>query len=142
MQLLREIDSPIPGPLRVAAEMTGTWKFDPAEVTEIVELARRLGASLHLAPVRHDVEALVLERLAAIVEGRSAAVHAAEISVILALAERLGLRVELWEAQNRLWSWAGGSPVTLDRDATAELARRLWFDPGTLLQRARFAPVA
>ena len=62
--------------------------------------------------------------------------------MILDLAKRLGLWLDLWEAQNRFWAWAGGSSVTLDREATAALAQRLWFDEGTLLQRAGFAPVA
>ena len=76
MEFLREIDSPIPAPLRVAADVTltrahprrhasararATVKLDEAEKALLgtVELARRLGAHLHVAPVRRDVEAIV-----------------------------------------------------------------------------------
>jgi len=99
----------------------------------------RLDAHLRLAPVRRRVEALVLDRLAALAAGRTPAARAAECVGILALAERLGLRLDLWEAQNRLWAWAGSSHVTLARDLTAELARRLWFEEGALLARAGYA---
>ncbi len=155
MEFLRELDSPVPPPLRVAADVTlsgrllagverarsGELDLPTAEreLGEVVELARRLDAHLRLAPVRRRVEALVLDRLAALAAGRTPAARAAECVGILALAERLGLRLDLWEAQNRLWAWAGSSHVTLERDLTAELARRLWFEEGALLARAGYA---
>jgi hypothetical protein len=154
MEFLREIDSPIPGPLRVAADVTLTGRLlelmrraragelglpeAESQLGEIVDLSRRLGAHTWLETVRRDVEALVLERLAAVAAGRAPAARAAEAAGILALAERLGLRVDLWQAQNRLWAWAGSGGVTLERDATADLARRLWFDEGALLARAGY----
>ncbi len=155
MEFLREIDSPIPGPLRVAADVTLTGRLievmrrarvgevslgaAEAQLRSIVELAQRLGAHLRLGPVRHDVEALVLERIHALVTGRAPAARAAEAAGILALAERLGLRLDLWEAQNRFWAWAGTPRVTLERDAAADLARRLWFDDAAILARAGYA---
>ena len=155
MEFLREIDSPIPGPLRVAADVTlgarlgaalarartGELDLDAAEreLGGIVELARRLDAHVRLGPVRRQVEALVLERLGALLAARTPAARAAECAGILALAERLGLRLDLWEAQNRLWAWAGSPGATLDRDVAAELARRLWFDEDALLARAGYA---
>jgi hypothetical protein len=48
--------------------------------------------------------------------------------------------VDLWRAQNQLWAWAGSGRVALERDATAELARRLWFDERAVLARAGYAP--
>jgi alpha-amylase/alpha-mannosidase (GH57 family) len=154
MEFLRELDSPIPGPLRVAADVTLTGRLldvmrrtrageltmssAEEELAAVVELARRLGARLRVGPVSHDVEALVLERLRAIVEGRAPAARAAEVAEILGLAERLGLRLDLWEAQNRLWAWAGSSRATLDRETAAELATRLWFEPEALLERAGY----
>jgi hypothetical protein len=155
MEFLREIDSPVPAPLRVAADVTFTARLRElmrrarggeldlveaeAELGEIVEASRRLGARPWLGTVRRDVEALVLERLGALAAGRAPAARAAEAAGILALAERLGLRVDLWQAQNRFWAWAGSGPVTLERDVTAELARRLWFDVGAVLARAGYA---
>jgi alpha-amylase/alpha-mannosidase (GH57 family) len=156
MEFLREIDSPIPRPLRVAADVTLTERLlevmrrarageldlsaAEAQLVEVVQLARRLDARLRLAPVRHGVEALVLERLQALVAGHAPAARAREAAQILAVAERLGLRLDLWEAQNRLWAWAGSSRVTLDRDTAAELARRLWFEEEAVLARAGYAP--
>ncbi len=155
MEFLREIDSPVPAPLRVAADVTLTARLlelmrrarageldlveAEAELRGIVEQSRRLGARPWLATVRRDVEALVLERLAAIAAGNGPAARAAEAAGILARAERLGLRLDLWEAQNRLWAWAGAGSVTLERDAAAELARRLWFDERAFLARAGYA---
>jgi hypothetical protein len=155
MEFLREIDSPVPAPLRVAADVTltarllavldrarsGAIDLETAELElgAVVSLARRLDAHLRLAPIRRRVEALVLDRLGALLAARQPGSRAAECVGILALAERLGLRLDLWEAQNRLWAWAGSSHVTLERDAAAELARRLWFDEAALLARAGYA---
>ncbi|HEX9308715.1 MAG TPA: glycoside hydrolase, partial [Anaeromyxobacter sp.] len=155
MEFLREIDSPVPAPLRVAADVTlgvrlgaalararaGDLDLDAAEreLGAIVALARRLDAHVRLGPVRRQVEALVLDRLGALLAARTPAARAIECAGILALAERLGLRLDLWEAQNRLWAWAGSPGVTLDREVAAELARRLWFDEDALLARAGYA---
>jgi alpha-amylase/alpha-mannosidase (GH57 family) len=157
MEFLREIDSPIPGPLRVAADVTLTGRLlevmrrarageiglDEAETALGMEvrLAQRLGARIFIGPVRRDVEAIVLERIEALAQGHAPAARAREAAAILALAERLGLTLDLWAAQNRAWAWAGTWPVTLDRELSAELARRLWFDEGAFLARAGHAPV-
>jgi hypothetical protein len=154
MEFLREIDSPVPAPLRVAADVTLTARLLAAlgraravdldleaaarEIGSVVALARRLDAHLRLAPARRRVEGLVLDRLGALVAGRNPAARATECIGILALAERLGLRLDLWQAQNRLWDWAGSTHVTLDRETAAELARRLWFDEAALLGRAGY----
>jgi alpha-amylase/alpha-mannosidase (GH57 family) len=158
MEFLREIDSPIPGPLRVAADVTLTrrlldvtgraleGKVALAEAEEAllsaVDVARRLGAHLHLGRVRADVEALVNGRVAALLARSGTAARAAELVGILRLTQQLGLWIDLWDAQNRLWSWAGSSAVALDRETTAALARALWFDEATLLARAGYEPVA
>jgi hypothetical protein len=89
--------------------------------------------------VRREVQAIVLERLDGLAAGRSPAARAAECAAILALADRLGLGLDLWDAQNRLWAWAGSGRATLDRGAAAELARRLWFEEGAVLERAGYA---
>jgi hypothetical protein len=148
----------VPRPLRIAAEVAlssrlrdltgrtraGELEIDDSEpqIVGTVELAIRLGARLHLAPLRRDVAEVVLARIGALRDGRDAAGSAADIARALALAERLGLEVDLWEAQNRLWEWAGSASVRLDRDTVAELARRLWFDPPVFLRRAGLGAVA
>ncbi|MGC3999208.1 MAG: DUF3536 domain-containing protein [Anaeromyxobacter sp.] len=108
MEFLRTIDSPVPGPLRVAADVTltrrllrvtGAARADAvdlasaeAELASTVELARRLGAHLNLPPVRRDVEALVSQRLSALLAGKAPAARAAELAAVLGLARRLGLQ--------------------------------------------------
>jgi alpha-amylase/alpha-mannosidase (GH57 family) len=157
MEFLREIDLPVPGPLRVAADVALTRRLlkvtsaaragqvglveAESELVAALALAERLGAHLHIAPVRRDVEALVDERVSALQAG-GAAGPAAELVGILDQAHRLGLRLDLWSAQNRFWAWAGSGTVTLDRGTTADLARKLWFDEATLLTRAGYAPIA
>ena len=56
----------------------------------------------------------------------------------MGLARRLGLELDLWDAQNQLWTWAGSARVTIDREVAAELARSFWFDEPTLLARAGY----
>jgi hypothetical protein len=111
-----------------------------AEIARVVELADKLEARLHLAPVRRDVQALVRGRLAALLAGNAPSARAAELVGILELSQQLGLVVDLWEAQNRLWEWAGSTLVTLDRETASRLARTLWFDEERLLARAGYAP--
>ncbi len=155
MDFLSEIDSPIPGPLRVAADVTlsrrllavtgkavrGELDLPGAEIelTGTVQLARRLGAHLHLDPVKRDVEHLVRARLSALLAGKGVALRAAELVGILDLARRLGLELDLWDSQNRLWEWAAAR-VSLDRETLAQLGRQLWFDEATLEARAGYAP--
>jgi alpha-amylase/alpha-mannosidase (GH57 family) len=158
MEFLREIDSPVPGPLRVAADVLLSRQIQEvteaaargeldlaaagAQLSQAVETSRRLGAHLHLTPVRQHVEALIRDRLAALLAGRTPAARAAELEAILDMASRLGLSLELWDAQNRFWDWTGSGRVTLERDALARLARSLSFDEATVEERAGYAPRA
>ena len=68
-----------------------------------------------------------------------ASARALELADLLDLAERLGLSLDLWEAQNVAWTWAASGRMRLDRYALARLARRLWIDEGTLDARVRAA---
>jgi hypothetical protein len=78
--------------------------------------------------------------MAALVAGRAPAARADELVGVLDLAQRLGLWLDLWEAQNRLWDWTGSGPVTLEASTLRTLAHHLWFDEGTLLARAGYGP--
>ncbi|HYG69537.1 MAG TPA: glycoside hydrolase, partial [Anaeromyxobacteraceae bacterium] len=154
MLFLREIDSPVPGPLRVAADVTLTRRVldvtgaartghvsaerAEGELAQSVALACRLDAHLHLLPVRRDVAELVRSRLEALLSGRAPATRGAELVRILDLSHRLGLELDLWDAQNRLWAWATSAGVTLDRGTTRDLSRALWFDDAVVLERAGF----
>ncbi|WP_242340713.1 DUF3536 domain-containing protein [Anaeromyxobacter sp. SG66] len=156
MEFLREIDSPVPTPLRVAADVTLTRRIldvtararagavsieeGIAELLATVQLASALGAHFDVVRVRREVEELVRTRLEALVAGRGGPARADELIAILELARRVGLWLDLWEPQNRFWEWAGTRGITLDRERTARLARRLWFDERTLLVRAGYAP--
>jgi len=123
MEFLREIDSPIPGPLRVAADVTLTGRllqltsaaragvaqvsaFGP-ELEDTVELARRLGAHLHVAALRTEVGALALVLLDGLLAGVAPGKRAVELASSLELARRLGLQLDMWDLQNRLWAWGG-----------------------------------
>jgi hypothetical protein len=156
IEFLREIDSPVPTPLRVAADVTLTRRIldvtgraragavrieeGERELLATVDLARRLGAHFDVVAVRREVEALVRTRLDALVAGQAASQRAVELVGILDLARRVGLWLDLWEPQNQFWAWAGNPGITLDREKTAALASRLWFDERTILQRAGYAP--
>ncbi|BDG08721.1 DUF3536 domain-containing protein [Anaeromyxobacter paludicola] len=158
MEFLRELDSPVPGPLRAAADVSLSRRLSSLtrrigagevalrdgepELRGTVELARRLGVGLHLDPVRRQVLEVVEARMADVAAGRGAAARAAELVEVLSLASRLGLTLDLWAAQNRLWDWAGANGAALDRDSLAALGRELWFDEETLLARAGYAPLA
>jgi hypothetical protein len=155
MEFLREIDSPIPDPLRVAADVTLTRRLlhitrsarageidldaAEAELEAIAALARRLGAHLHLPLVRREVTELVVRSLEDLAAGKPPARPAALLARLVGLARRFGLELDLWDAQNRLWAWAGSVPVTVDREVAIELARCFWFDEATLLARAGYA---
>jgi hypothetical protein len=155
MEFLREIDSPIPGPLRVAADVTLTGRllrFTAAaragvadlsaagpELEATVELAQRLGAHLHLSALRLDVGALAVGLLDELLAGSAPGRRAVELARSLDLAKRLGLALDMWDLQNRLWEWAGSGRVAVDREVALDLARSLWFDERTLLRRAGHA---
>ncbi|HTP26221.1 MAG TPA: DUF3536 domain-containing protein [Anaeromyxobacteraceae bacterium] len=156
MELLREIDSPIPDPLLVAAGLSLTrrlldvtanalreeadLKTAQDEMTAIVQLAQSLHARIHLEPVRRSVEELVRARMAALIDGANAPVRAEELVVALDTAHRLGLWLDLWSPQNQLWEWTGTPRVTLDRAILSQLAQPLWFGEAVLEARAGYGP--
>ena len=155
MEFLCELDSPIPAPLRVAADVTltgrllqatraarsGELELDAAEaeLEEITALARRLGAHLDTPTLRRELVELVAQNVQELVSGRPPARPAAMLARLVGLAKRLGLELDLWAAQNQLWTWAVSARVTIDREVAAELARCFWFDEPTLLARAGYS---
>jgi hypothetical protein len=78
--------------------------------------------------------------MAALVDGQGAEIRADELCEILGLAQRLGLGLDLWDSQNRLWEWAATREATFDRDTLSRLARSLWLDETTVDARAGYLP--
>jgi alpha-amylase/alpha-mannosidase (GH57 family) len=154
MEFLHEIDSHIPDPLRVAADFTLTRRLlhvtraarrgevelgaAEAELDATVALAGRLGARLHAPVLRREVGELVSLLVGELAEGKPPARPAEQLTRLVGLARRLGVEIDLWTPQNRLWQWAGAARVTVDRELAAELARGFWFDEATLLERAGY----
>ncbi len=109
-----------------------------AEMEELAALARRLGAHLHVPNIRREVGKLVAQNLQELLAGKPPARPAAMLARLAGLARRLGMELDLWDAQNKLWAWAGSARLTIDREVAAELARNFWFDERTLLSRAGY----
>ena len=151
MLFMREIDSPIPSALRVAADesltqrlltvtgsaLRGDIDLDAAEpqLLETVDLSRTLEAHLDVEPVRRDVEKLVRSRMAAMIAGRGPLLRAEELVGILQLSQRLGLWLDLWATQNQFWEWVAAQPAALDPATLTRLAPLLWFEPTVLSAR-------
>jgi hypothetical protein len=148
IDFLREIDSPVPRPLQVAADVALTRQAQEqtravaegridlnsahADLLATVQVAKRLGARIDRAaivPEFHDHLARLVDRL---LQGAGEA--AGQISGLLELAEKLHVHLDLWVAQNRMWDAA--HELELDPDQLARLSRALWFDERTLAARA------
>jgi hypothetical protein len=150
IDFLREIDSPVPRPLQVATDVALTrqaqqcaraladGKLDLAtaqpELLATAQLARRLGARIDPAAVQKPFHEL-LHRLVARLLAGGAGDAAPQLSGVLELAARLGVYLDLWEAQNRLWDAV--DEVRIEPEQLTRLARALWFDERTLVARAQ-----
>lgn len=62
--------------------------------------------------------------------------EALDLFVLVKLAERLGIALDLWPAQNRAWDWVKRAGQKLDGELLRRLAVRLFFDEEALLRRA------
>ena len=148
IDFLREIDSPVPRPLQVAADVALTRQAQEqtrsvaegrvdlnsahADLLSTMQVAKRLGARIDRAaivPEFHQHLAALVDRL---LQGEGDA--AGQIAGLLELAEKLHIPLDLWAAQNRLWDAA--HELDLDPDQLARLSRALWFDERTLANRA------
>lgn len=153
MLFLREIDTPIPMALRVAADVALSWKLDRmmaqleagkgslavahGKLIELVGTARRLGARLDVAAVRDAFGKLIEDRIAQL-DTPGEGNPAFEIIQLIDMGERLGLPLDLSQAQDRVWAILGDrGGRSFDRDTLSRLAHKLWFDVPTLEARAR-----
>jgi hypothetical protein len=148
IEFLREIDSPVPRPLQVAADVALTRQAHEqaralaqgrvdlataqAELLGTAQLAKRLGARIDPQAVAPEFQAILKEMVARLVADRRREA-AGSIAGVVQLAEKLGLHLNLWEAQNRVW--AAMPQLDLDPDPLSRLARALWFDERTLAAR-------
>jgi hypothetical protein len=55
---------------------------------------------------------------------------------LLELASRLSVWLDLWSAQNKIWSLAASGAFRAHLRELPRLARKFWFDENTLLARA------
>ncbi|HEX9577645.1 MAG TPA: DUF3536 domain-containing protein, partial [Myxococcales bacterium] len=146
IEFLRELDSPVPRPLQVAAdvalthealEAAGTLTSDTAaaqaDLTSIAQLASRLGARIDLEALRIPLSAQMRAFFDEALSGRREA--ALGFADLADLARRLGVHLDLWALQNALWDAVRSGTLPLDGAALAQLARALWFDEETLATR-------
>jgi hypothetical protein len=149
IDFLREIDSPVPRPLQVASDVALTHQaqqcaraladekvdlaFAQTELLATAQTAKRLGARIEhgaIAGPFSEVLHRLVERLLA--GSRDAA---AQLAGMLELAARLGIHLDLWEAQNRVWDAA--DELRVDADSLGRAAKALWFDERTLAARVQ-----
>ncbi|MBR2978858.1 MAG: DUF3536 domain-containing protein [Myxococcaceae bacterium] len=160
MELLREIDSPIPLPLCVAADRSLSHQFEElvrrleegrverakahAEFTQLKRTAEKLGVSPDLSPLKPAFDRMLrreMDRLG----GYQSADAVFELTELIELTQRLGLHLDLSAVQNQLWALVASNAGGLDRDQIVRLAQKLWFEPQALenrAQRAASAPLA
>ncbi|HUJ26732.1 MAG TPA: DUF3536 domain-containing protein [Myxococcales bacterium] len=149
IDFLREIDSPVPRALQIAADVALThdamevaYRLARAEIDaaaaesgleSIADVARRLGARIDLSVVRPPFHAAVRGLFEKALAGRREA--ASQAVELLALAARLDLHLDLWSMQNALWGAVRAGAWKLDLDALSSLSHELWFDPREVVQR-------
>jgi alpha-amylase/alpha-mannosidase (GH57 family) len=147
IDFLREIDSPVPRPLQVAADVAMTHEaleiarrlqaatVEPvaaqAELLALAKLAARLGARIDADEVRVPIHAAVRAQFDKALAGRAEA--AQQTADLLGLARHLDLHLDLWPLQNALWEAVRAG--THDRTVLTRLAGPLWFDEAALLAR-------
>ena len=149
IDFLREIDSPVPRPLQVAADVAVTHeavdaarrlaggKLDPGlvsgELLALAQLAQRLGARIDLSAVRGPYLAAVRGLFEKTLAGRREA--ALQVAELLTLAQRLGMHLDLWSIQNAFWAGVRAGTWRHDDEALGRLAQALWFDETVVLAR-------
>ncbi len=151
IQFLLELQSPIPPPLRAAAQVALGGEVDDAvdrlldrpevpalqaQLLRIVREAASVGAAIDLAPLREALRSLLLNRMRGLAMGRRAET-AREIIELIDLAEGLSLHLDLWLVQNLFWDFSRRAALDMDPDLLLRLGERLYFDGRSLDERLR-----
>jgi alpha-amylase/alpha-mannosidase (GH57 family) len=156
IEFLRELNSPVPRPLQVAADVAVTrealqiargmagGKLDVGaartDLLTVMQNARRLGARIDLAALRLPFHAAMQTHFERALRGsRDDALAIAEVAEI---GGRLGMHLDLWDLQNALWDAMRAGTSLLDREGLAPLAAALWIDEAALSTRAQRTPPA
>jgi alpha-amylase/alpha-mannosidase (GH57 family) len=150
MEFLREINSPVPRPLQVAADVAishqasrvaqamARGEADAAtarsELLSAAETAQKLGARLDPSALHPFFEETLHACMARVSQGQADAFG--EACDLLELASRLSVWLDLWSAQNKIWSLAASGAFRAHLRELPRLARKFWFDENTLLARA------
>jgi alpha-amylase/alpha-mannosidase (GH57 family) len=150
MEFLREINSPVPRPLQVAADVAishqasrvaqamARGEADAAtarsELLSAAETAQKLGARLDPSALHPFFEETLHACMARVSQGQADAFG--EACDLLELASRLSVWLDLWSAQNKIWSLAASGAFRAHLQELPRLARKFWFDENTLLARA------
>ena len=156
IEFLREINSPVPRPLQVAADVALTREaLDTVRAllsgrTELVSaqtelltahrLAKRLGARIDLDALRAPYQATLRLFFERALLGRKDA--ASQVVGLVNLGAQLGMHLDLWDVQNALWDSVRGGNAALDRESQARLAAALWLDPAALARPAPARPLS
>ncbi len=151
IEFLRELNSPVPRALQVAADVAVTrealqiarglagGKVDAtaarAELLTVAQNARRLGARIDLAALRLPFHAAMQAHLDRALRGSREDAQA--ISAVAEIGVQLGMHLDLWDLQNLLWKTMPMSTPMLDSKALGSLAAALWMEEAALAARAQ-----
>ena len=151
IEFLRELNSPVPRPLQVAADVAVTrealqiaramagGKLElgaaRAGLMTVAQTARRLGARIDLAALRLPFHAAMQAHFEHALRGRRE--DALAIAEVADIGVRLGMHLDLWDLQNALWDAMRAGTGALDREALAPLAAALWIDEAALASPAQ-----
>ena len=151
IEFLRELNSPVPRALQVAADVAVTrealqlaralagGKIDVAtartDLLTVAQNARRLGARIDLAALRTPFHAAMQAHFERALRGRREDAQA--IADVAEIGSKLGMHLDLWDLQNALWDAMRAGTCALDREALAPLATALWVDEAALAARAQ-----
>ena len=144
IDFLREIDSPVPRPLQVAADVALTHaareaaerlQHEPAAslatLQDLLRTAQRLGARIDPQVLQGPWHAALKALFELSLRGQREQVP--HLAALISQAPRFGLSLDLWSLQNQLWERA--RTAALDDAALEDFGSALWFSAEALRRR-------